>query len=148
MKKLIAFITLLSFNVNAQLPTVVYGQSQLPDGKKDTVLLVQPENTPNPLGNPIVDNNIATSQNEVNSINAAKQEKPQISNQNSNQINQISLQNPPPFSETPQDLNNKIENTLYQDGNRIYDIQSYPIKDIDKITEPNINPTSTDDPDY
>ena len=148
MKKLIAFITLLSFNANAQSPTVVYGQSQLPDGKKDSVLLIQPENAPNPLGNPIVDSNITTSQNKTNPINASKQNKPQLSSENLNQINQISTQNPPPFSETPQELNNKIENTLYQGGNRIYDIQSYPIKDIDKITEPNINPTITDYPDY
>ena len=48
----------------------------------------------------------------------------------------------------PQEIQNKIENTLYQSGSRIYDVQSYPIKDIKEITQPNIDPTITTYPEY
>lgn len=43
---------------------------------------------------------------------------------------------------------NEIENTLYEGGNRIYDVQSFPINDIKTITEPNIDPTISTYPEY
>jgi hypothetical protein len=148
MIKLITFITLLSTSAYSQNPTVVYGASELPDKTHDSVVLVQPENAQNPLGNPIV-----APENVYNTESLAVE---QVSSENNDlqqsdksvSIQQTSEQNPPAFSETPQELKNKIENTLYQGGDRIYDIQSYPINDIKEITEPNIQPTITTYPEY
>ncbi len=146
MIKLIVFITLLSTNIRAQEPTIVYGESELPDGKKDSILLIQPENAPNPLGNPIVYTGTNNQTNTINSTYNNKARKYLLTGPR--QITQINKQNPPPFSISPQKLKNQIENTLYQGGNRIYDVQSYPIEDINKITEPNIDPTITTYPEY
>jgi len=64
------------------------------------------------------------------------------------EIHQLSEQNPKPFSISPQAEQNQIENTLYEGGNRIYDVQSFPLKDIKTITEPNIDPTISTYPEY
>lgn len=146
MIKLIAFIILISTNSFSQTPTIVFGSSELPNHQPDSVLLIQPEGAPNPLGDPIVSipqNNVTKNQN----INQSQNDEP-AENIGVNMVKQVSEQNPPPFSVTPEQLKNKIENTLYQSGDRIYDIQSFPLKDINKITEPNIQPTITDYPAY
>ena len=36
---------------------------------------------------------------------------------------------------SPQEMNNEIQNKLYEEGNRVYDVQSYPIKDINELGE-------------
>lgn len=146
MLKLIAFITLLSTNLYAQAPTVVYGESELPDGKIDSYLIKQPYNAPNPLGDPIV--SIPQEQNDTKTQTSDSLPEQTDSSSKDLTVNQIAEQNPPPFAVSPETMQNKIENTLYQGGNRIYDIQSYPLEDINKITEPNINPTITTYPEY
>ena len=146
MLKLIVFITLLSGYSFAQSETIVYGKSTLPDGQTDSYLVEQPDNAPNPLGNPIVMSpSQPTIDTEKDNTPAPKQKAKKTQN---NEIYQIEQQDPPPFSETPQEIQNKIENTLYQSGSRIYDVQSYPIKDIKEITQPNIDPTITTYPEY
>ena len=64
------------------------------------------------------------------------------------EIDQWSAQNPKPFSISPEAQKNEIENTLYEGGDRIYDVQSFPLKDIKTITEPNIDPTISTYPEY
>ncbi len=68
--------------------------------------------------------------------------------QKTEEINQFSPQNPKPFSISPQKEKNEIENTLYEGGGRIYDVQSFPVNDIKTITEPNIDPTISTYPEY
>lgn len=64
-------------------------------------------------------------------------------------ISETLPQNPSISSdETPQKVNRQIQNTLYESGGRIYDVQSYPAEDIDKIEEPNMQPTVTTYPSY
>ena len=54
MKKLFILAGLLSAHTAlAQSPTVVYGESETAPGVWDSYLVEQPENAPNPLGNPI-----------------------------------------------------------------------------------------------
>ena len=146
MLKLIVFITLLSKILYAQNPTIVYGESELSNGKSDSYLIEQPQNAPNPLGNPIV--TPPQKQNNIQPKIPDSIYEPESSNSQNLDIHQISDQNPPPFAVSPQQMQNKIENTLYQGGNRIYDIQSYPLDDINKITKPNIDPTITTYPEY
>jgi len=73
---------------------------------------------------------------------------PQVKKIPQKEIEQWSKQNPKPFSVTPQEQKDEIENTLYEGGGRIYDVQSYPLKDIKTITEPNIDPTISTYPEY
>ena len=40
-------------SVHAQTPTIVYGASETAPNEPDSYLLEQPDNAPNPLGNPI-----------------------------------------------------------------------------------------------
>ena len=50
------------------------------------------------------------------------------------------------MDQNPLDYQNKIENTIYQDGTRLLDVQSIPIKDIQKALTPNIQPTVSNYP--
>jgi len=50
------------------------------------------------------------------------------------------------MSNNPLDYQDKIENTIYQSGNRLIDVQSVPIQDINKALTPNIQPTISDYP--
>lgn len=51
-----------------------------------------------------------------------------------------------PTDDNPLDYQDKIENTIYQSGDRLIVIQSIPIKYIKEATEPNIQPTINDFP--
>ena len=42
----------------------------------------------------------------------------------------------------------QIQDTLYESGNRIYDVQSYPASDIRTIEQPNVNSTISTVPSY
>lgn len=125
-------------------PVVVYGNANLGEGNHNTFLLKQP-NAENPLGNPIQvksNNQAQGSQSEVDIKQASvsvpiPQEAPKMVQENLPVNPQLSPQ------ETPQIVNKQIQDTLYESGGRIYDLQSYPISDIDYIETPNIQPTIT-----
>lgn len=145
MKKLVTALIILSSPVMAQSPTVVYGASENAPGHPDQFMVIQPENAPNPLGDPIV----LPQPSEQNTPTAEPAPtQPTDTQPELTKINQDAVQNPPPFSESTQQQQNQIQNTLYQGGNRIYDVQSYPLEDIKTITEPNIQPTITTYPEY
>ncbi len=142
MKKTFIISLLFTFPALAQTPTIVYGSAETASGKPDTYIVTQPANAPNPLGNPIV---VAPqTQYETPSLQTqpiAEKPQPDI-------INQSAPQNPAPFSESPKQENSQIQNTLYQGGNRIYDVQSFPLSDVKTVTEPNIQPTISTYPEY
>lgn len=60
--------------------------------------------------------------------------------------NQLATVNPTDMN--PLDYKDKIENTIYQSGDRLIVIQSIPIKYIKQATEPNIQPTINDFPSF
>ena len=139
----IAFCLFLISNITrAQEPTVIFGAAETASGALNEALVIEPEST--------------TQQNQTT---FAKPEQPNVPKeekklpetlhaQKPKEINQFAVQNPKPFSISPEQEQNQIENTLYEAGDRIYDVQSYPLKDINEITEPNINPTITTYPQY
>lgn len=144
MKKTFIISLFFAFPALAQspVPTIVYGAAETASGTTDSYMVTQPADAPNPLGNPIV----ITPQTQYEAPSAPTPqtaEKPQP-----NIINQSAPQNPAPFSETPKQESSQIQNTLYQGGDRIYDVQSFPIKDVKTITEPNIQPTISTYPEY
>lgn len=122
-------------------PVVVYGSANEGDGKRNTFLLEQP-NASNPLGNPIQfsepEKRDSTEAPQIFSV-AQQKSVPQ------QKVISESLPVNPQFSatETPQKEDKQIQNTLYESGDRIYDLQSYPVKDVDYIETPNIDPTIT-----
>lgn len=126
-------------------PVIVYGASSTAPGKKDEVLLEQRSGDENPLGNPIVDDTAAAADDEKYVIIPGGHEvkaKPAAVTQNS-------PQNPPIGKEnSPEKVNDEIQNTLYESGGRIYDVQSYPDDDIRKIEQPNIPQAITNYPAY
>lgn len=149
MKRFAALLISIPTIVFAQEPTVVFGASQSAPGVYDEYTVSQPENSPNPLGDPIVAPQ-PVEQQSSSQPSDANTDTPTTSTPEDqpNVVKQSSPQDPAPFSVSPQQEQNQIENTLYQGGNRIYDIQSYPLQDIKTITEPNINPTITTYPEY
>lgn len=60
--------------------------------------------------------------------------------------NQFAEVNPKDMN--PLDYKDKIENTIYQSGDRLIVIQSIPLKYIKEATEPNTQPTINDFPQF
>ena len=121
-------------------PTEIIGSAQTISGKPKTLSITQPENYIQTLSAP----------------------QPQFSNSSSiPQTNQPTTKCTPPEKARliindnsiifPKNLNplnyeNKIQNTIYQLGDRLIIIQSIPIKYIKKALTPNIQPTITNYP--
>ena len=120
------------------VPTVIMGEAVTPSGKKREVIVEQPENAPNPLGNPIVDDtpNVADNVPEAPiAVNAETNNSPNVIKQSapSGELQPDEVPLPQPST--------RIENELYQSGNDIVDVQAYPIEDVKEATTPNIEPT-------
>ena len=114
-------------------PTLVYGKSETAPGVSEEVLLEQPDNNENPLGNPIVGIAAPTAQ--------PQQAEPAM------QPNQENV-----HSQEPQDnqaLGKQFQNTLMEANGEVYDVQAYPEADLkaignssdpQTIYSPNVNP--------
>ena len=127
----------------ASAPVIVYGASAKAPGEKDEIVLEQASGNDNPLGNPIVADcdSLGSEQNYIVIPGGH-----QISAKQA-MLKQASPQNPPlNAANSPQKVNNEIQNTLYESGGRIYDLQSYPDKDIKTIEQPNISKAITNYP--
>ena len=126
-------------------PVVVIGSANEGNHQRKTVVLEQ-NGEENPLGNPIVPLSLESG----NVSEMPQVEKPISPQVNSNPVISETLPQNPKISaqETPQIVNKQIQNTLYEAGGRIYDIQSYPVQDVNYIGEKNINPTITTYPAY
>lgn len=131
-------LTIVPFAAFGAENVEIFGEANTASGKKTEAYFSFQEPTP-PVVEEILENPPALPQ---------KPKAPTSEHENLHQINQWSPQNPKPFSISPQKEQNEIENTLYEGGNRIYDVQSFPIKDIKTITEPNIDPTISTYPEY
>lgn len=149
---------IMDSNSAATNDTVVYGSAATQQGSQDTFVVEQPADAANPLGSPIVDD--STAQPAATSPQpAATSPQPtdtavQPSTNNvaaplpAGVVNQISEQNPSISSEpNPASMDNKIQDTLYESGNRIYDIQSYPVNDVNQMESPS-QPTIDNYPAY
>lgn len=113
--------------------TTVFGEAAQPNGTFNQMLLEQPQNAPNPLGNPIY--YTPSGAPEIFTPQTALQPSLQTLPSTPNAINEISPQNPSVSQMTPQAVGNEIQNKLYQSGDRIYDVQSYPANDINYINQ-------------
>ncbi len=115
---------------NNNQDTIVYGEALNADGTENQVLLEQPKNAPNPLGNPIVSPSSFPQKTDGRIQDAGNPIKP-----TNGIILQNSPQNPKISEMSPQQMDSEIQNKLYQEGNRVYDIQSYPASDLQTINQ-------------
>ena len=147
---------IMDSNSAASTDTVVYGSAATSQGNQDTFVVEQPANAANPLGSPIVDDNAAQPAVSPAQPDSAAMPAPTAQPSPNNPaaslpagaINQISEQNPSISSEpNPAATNNQIQDTLYESGNRIYDIQSYPVDDVNQMESP-AQPTIDNYPTY
>ncbi|MBQ8465517.1 MAG: hypothetical protein IJ529_04295 [Alphaproteobacteria bacterium] len=131
----------------ADSPVIVYGSANEGNGHRDSVLLEQNSEN-NPLGNPL---SFDSSEDPEESLSSPQTSEKSPAQKVSRPFKiQESLPQNPQISaqETPQTVNKQIQNTLYESGGRIYDIQSFPASDVSYIEQPNLNPTITTYPAY
>ena len=125
---------------NPQDETIVFGEAKQPDGTFDEVFVEQPQNVPNPLGTPFYDENTQSVPFSSVSTAVAPFVQPVVE--------QNSMQNPSISQMSPQTMGEEIQNKLYQSGERIYDVQSYPAADIKYINQNNQDNAITNYPAY
>lgn len=153
MNKYLIFGFFLLLNPVANAQTIVFGQAATADGQENTMLLEQPANSPNPLGNPIVlpakqpipEKDITDEESPSNS-NGNTQENPALP---TNVITQNLPTNPRPSAQyTLKKEDSMIQNTIYRGTDRLYDIQSIPLKELKKINVNGLDPDLTTYPVY
>lgn len=160
MRKIIFLINLLyAFSATANdNDTVIYGASETAPGVYDNATVQLTPEEGNIMGQPIVgdgfqsaldsassDMTDESSANNLSTINVSMPSQMAPSNVVSESLPQNPQISP---QESPQAVNQQIQNTLYESGGRIYDVQSYPTSDVNTIEEPNIQPTITTYPSY
>ncbi len=131
-------------------PTEIIGSAATPNGGRNEIFVEQPENIQDPFGSP----SPAEQANSAPSITTTNTQSMPFPPTNSSQ--QITPNTPKPLvsqaSEvSPKDMNpldykNQIENTIYQSGDRLIDVQSIPLQDISSAVQPNLQPEITDYP--
>ena len=149
------FLTALILSAEPNQPTEVIGSAATPNGERHNVEVIQQNNLENPFGyvaetpsppaesaseQPIVDDFIPPA--ERAQLNDTAEQPTNTSTQPL--VNQEEPINPTDMN--PLDYENKIGNTLYQQGNRLIDEQSIPIEDVDTVLTPNTQPTVTNVP--
>ena len=142
----VLFILTLSANAAAadtsisndnSTPTVVLGEAARPDGGQNIFIVEQPKNLPNPLGDPIVGPNTPPKVFNEDSSNGNTKNYRSPSN---NQWQEAPSVPDPIQNLSPQEegisLGKDFQNTLMEANDRIYDVQSYPIEDINVMSNP------------
>lgn len=154
------YLILSSMIITAQPgePTEIIGSAATPEaGVRKEVTVEQPENAPNSFGYIAPEENYAPqSEPEPKEIYTPQATPPTMPTAATETLNQQHTQNKQllvnqeetvdPKDLNPLDYENKIENTIYQQGDRLIDVQSIPLKDISSAVQPNLQPVITDYP--
>ena len=160
MRKIIFLINLLyAFSATANdNDTVIYGASETAPGVYDNATVQLTPEEGNIMGQPIVGDGFQSALDSASSDMTDESSANNLSTTNvsmpsqmapSNVVSESLPQNPQISpQESPQAVNQQIQNTLYESGGRIYDVQSYPASDVNTVEEPNIQPTITTYPSY
>lgn len=137
-------------NIPPAQAVIIYGASSKAPGVRDSATVEMPVGEGNVMGEPIDTSGFQSASDVTPSLDPTPV-KPVHSEDTTpeNTITETLPQNPPISpEESPQKVNEQIQNTLYESGDRIYDVQSYPVNDIDTITQPNTQPTINSYPSY
>lgn len=142
-------LTSMLISAEPNQPTEVYGAAAAPTGGQNTITVTQPENMQNPFGYiapETPDTAPQTTPQESSPATQTHSTAPQNVPTAKLLANQLATVNPTDMN--PLDYKDKIENTVYQSGDRLIIIQSIPMKYIKEATEPNIQPTINDFPSF
>lgn len=131
------FLSSLILSASPATPTEVTASAATEAGGRNEIIVDQPQNAPNPFGYiapeevtpPTQDTK--RPQQDISSTHPPSEPTPII--------NQFATIDPKDMN--PLDYKDKIENTIYQSGDRLIIIQSVPIKYIKQATEPNTQPS-------
>lgn len=144
-----AFCAVNSETYAVEPSTIIYGASETPSGEQDSAIVYMPSGVGNIMGQPIDDEGFESAADDNDTPQVSSTNVVSGNGMNSAEISETLPQNPPISSvETPQKVNQQMQNTLYESGGRIYDVQSYPTEDISKIEKPNIQSTIATYPSY
>ena len=121
-------------DVSGGEPTTIYSAAARPDGGENVFVVSQPNNLENPLGNPIVG-----PETPPKIYNLPQQKSEQVPEDTADS-SQAQSQPVGTINNTPVQegiaLGKDFQNTLVEGSGRIYDIQSYPIQDVDVMSNP------------
>ena len=144
-----AFCAVNSEAYAAEPSTLIYGASETAPGVYDRAAVRLQDNEGNIMGQPIDVGGFEAAADNGQPLAVSPAEAVSASEKRPAAISETLPQNPPiSMKETPQKVNQQIQNTLYESGGRIYDVQSYPAEDIGKIEKPNMQTTVTTYPSY
>ena len=132
----------------AEAPTVVYGSAQTASGGEDTFVVEQPDNAPNPLGDPLPEPQTPPKDYTL------EQNRPSQQAAAENSVVAPALGNGPQGvpvvgPDSAQELGNQFQNTLTEANGMVYDVQAFPEADMpvisnpsdpETIYSPNVNP--------
>ncbi len=136
----------LKFSISQETtnPTTVFGEAQTSNGNKKLFILQQPNNDINPLGNPIL-----FTKEKGYDINVDANKPITMDSLKNNSLDNNNWKNKVVSPSEAELLGKKFQNTLMEANGMVYDIQSYPIKDLEvignpanpeTIYSPNVNP--------
>ncbi len=132
-------------------PTEIIGSAATPAGGRNEIIVEQPQSANDPFGLP------ASAEQPSNNFKEQPDITPQLNTSPSSVPPQSTISNNPiplvsqssevnPTDMNPLDYKNQIENTIYQSGNRLIDVQSIPLQDISSAVQPNLQPEITNYP--
>ena len=119
----------------AEAPTVVYGSAQTASGGEDTFVVEQPDNAPNPLGDPLPEPQTPPKDYTL------EQNRPSQQAAAENSVVAPALGNGPQGvpvvgPDSAQELGNQFQNTLTEANGMVYDVQAFPEADMPVISNP------------
>ena len=122
------------------IPTIVFGKSERSDGEIDEVVVEQSNNNINPLGDPLPE--VVTDSKQTESLPT----------KNNSELSTTSKPDKMSLSkdvDVTDNLGKQFQNTLMEANGRVYDVQSFPVEDMnaignssnpETIYSPNVNP--------
>ncbi|MBQ7285707.1 MAG: hypothetical protein IJW72_05595 [Alphaproteobacteria bacterium] len=122
------------------IPTIVFGKSERSDGEIDEVVVEQSNNNINPLGKPLPE--VVTDSKQTESLPT----------KNNSELSTTSKPDKMSLSkdvDVTDNLGKQFQNTLMEANGRVYDVQSFPVEDMnaignssnpETIYSPNVNP--------
>ncbi len=122
------------------MPTIVFGKSERSDGEIDEVVVEQSNNNINPLGDPLPEVVTESKQTET------------LPTKNNSELSTTSKPDKMSLSkdvDVTDNLGKQFQNTLMEANGRVYDVQSFPVEDMnaignssnpETIYSPNVNP--------
>lgn len=127
-------------------PTMIIGKAHKPGGGYNEVTVEQPAGAPNPLGNPIV--NEDADEAEPDAVSPLVPVSPSTAGNEApagNDPEVLAKESAPLGEWKPGEValpeGNRIQNEILQSDDEIIDVQEYPIKDVKKALTPNKQPT-------